>query len=243
MKTELLGKEIYLVRSKRKSIGIEIKADGKIVVKAPRDVPMNILEQILKKKMNWIESKQDEMIKYRETIPVRKYESGEVFLFLGNHVKVLWEESKVRSIKGIQFSSIDEINKNKLLRLEFPSDMVLSADRAKDLLEAAYVKLSQIILYERVQYYMQIMQVKPNEVRIKNQKTRWGSCSSKRNINLNYRLIMAPLEVIDYVVVHELSHLIELNHSKAFWQKVKEVLPDYEAQKNWLKQNGSMLTL
>ena len=83
----------------------------------------------------------------------------------------------------------------------------------------------------------------PDRVRIKDQRSRWGSCSSKRNINLNWRLIMAPDTVMEYVIVHELCHLQVPNHSKTFWALVAHTIPDFHVSKNWLKEHGQMLFL
>lgn len=80
------------------------------------------------------------------------------------------------------------------------------------------------------------------DIRIKDQKTRWGSCSSKRNLNFNWRLIMAPEKVLDYVIIHELSHLQHMDHSAAFWQRVQQVMPDYQIYRKWLKENGRHLS-
>jgi predicted metal-dependent hydrolase len=80
-----------------------------------------------------------------------------------------------------------------------------------------------------------------NQVRIKNQKTMWGSCSSKNNINLNYLLLMAPKGVIDYVIVHELVHTIHRNHSTDFWDSVESIMPEFQEHKRWLKKNGYKL--
>lgn len=92
---------------------------------------------------------------------------------------------------------------------------------------------------ERVRYYAEIMKVSYGRITIRNQKTRWGSCSGKGNLNFNCLLMLAPEKVIDYVVVHELCHLIEMNHSKAFWEQVERVMPDYKVQKQWLKDHGN----
>lgn len=85
--------------------------------------------------------------------------------------------------------------------------------------------------------------LRPMKVRIKDQKSRWGSCSSKKNVNLNWRLIMAPETVLDYVIVHELCHLQFLNHSKVFWYLVASFIPDFQTQKSWLKKYGPQLLL
>lgn len=94
------------------------------------------------------------------------------------------------------------------------------------------------VLPERVRYYAQIMGVQYGRITVRNQKTRWGSCSSKGNLNFNCLLMLTPPEVQDYVVVHELAHRIEMNHSPAFWAEVEKILPDYRKQKKWLRDNG-----
>ena len=96
---------------------------------------------------------------------------------------------------------------------------------------------------ERVRFYYAITNLKYHKIKISNAKKRWGSCSSQGNLNFSWRLIMAPLEVIDYVVVHELVHLEEKNHANRFWNKVEKILPDYKIQKKWLKENGHNLKL
>lgn len=95
---------------------------------------------------------------------------------------------------------------------------------------------------QRVEYFSEIMGVDYGRITIRNQKTRWGSCSAKGNLNFNCLLMLMPTEVIDYVVVHELCHLKEMNHSNAFWREVKQVLPDYRKQVKWLKDEGYKFT-
>lgn len=94
---------------------------------------------------------------------------------------------------------------------------------------------------ERVRYYAERLHVTYGRITIRNQKTRWGSCSSKGNLNFNCLLMLAPPEVLDYVVVHELCHRMEMNHSKRFWSLVETVLPDYREQEKWLKGEGAVL--
>ena len=104
--------------------------------------------------------------------------------------------------------------------------------------ERAHEKIS-----ERVRMYSSMRGFSYNKINITNAKKRWASCSHKRNLNFSWRLIMAPLPVIDYVVVHELVHLEEKNHSKNFWNKVKMLIPDYQKHKEWLKKNGHLLRI
>ncbi len=106
-----------------------------------------------------------------------------------------------------------------------------------------YRKRAREVFTERLGHFAAIMNLKYNRLRVKDQKTRWGSCSRKGNINLNWRLILAPSSVIDYVIIHELLHLKHMNHSADFWKDLAGFLPDYKLQRNWLKENGKKLTL
>lgn len=100
------------------------------------------------------------------------------------------------------------------------------------------------VIPERVEYFTKVIGVTYGKITVRNQKTRWGSCSSKGNLNFNCLLMLAPPEVLDYVVVHELCHRKQMNHSKAFWLEVEKVLPDYKEARKWLKEEGSqMITL
>ena len=100
------------------------------------------------------------------------------------------------------------------------------------------------VIPARVEYFARVIGVTYGKITIRNQKTRWGSCSSKGNLNFNCLLMLAPPEVLDYVVVHELCHRKQMNHSKAFWSEVEKVLPDYKEARKWLKEEGSqMITL
>ena len=102
---------------------------------------------------------------------------------------------------------------------------------------------ARVYIPERVAYYAPIVGVKYGRITIRNQKTRWGSCSSKGNLNFNCLLMLAPKEVLDYVVVHELCHRKEMNHSAAFWNEVAKVIPNYKQSVKWLKTEGRMLIM
>ena len=104
-----------------------------------------------------------------------------------------------------------------------------------------YSELARDIFTRKAAWYARIMGVTYGRISIREQKTRWGSCSSKGNLNFNWRLIFAPPEVLDYVVVHELAHRKEMNHSKAFYAIVESIMPDYRKWKKWLKKNGGTL--
>ncbi len=105
------------------------------------------------------------------------------------------------------------------------------------------LKLARQVISEKVAYYARLMGVTYRRVTIRKQKTRWGSCSREGNLSFNCLLMMAPPEVLDYVVVHELSHRLEMNHSSRFWAQVEKVIPDYRKPRKWLKEHGGRLML
>lgn len=128
---------------------------------------------------------------------------------------------------------IDEIKKKKA-EYELYAPSALTKDEIHELANKALEYIP-----ERVAYFAKLIGVSFGRITIRNQKTRWGSCSSKGNLNFNCLLMLMPPEVIDYVVVHELCHRKEMNHSKAFWSEVEKVLPEYKTQVKWLKDEGS----
>ena len=133
---------------------------------------------------------------------------------------------------------IEKIKKTKE-RLEAESTEKLTREKVIALAEEALK-----VIPERVEYFAKVIGVTYGKITVRNQKTRWGSCSSKGNLNFNCLLMLAPPEVLDYVVVHELCHRKQMNHSKAFWLEVEKVLPDYKEVRKWLKEEGSqMITL
>ena len=110
-------------------------------------------------------------------------------------------------------------------------------------LEAIYRKAAREYFPKRVSHYAHILGVTYGKISIRDQKTRWGSCSSEGNLSFNWRLILAPPDVLDYVVIHELCHRKEMNHSKEFWTLVESLMPDYKERRKWLRENGKNLTL
>lgn len=130
------------------------------------------------------------------------------------------------------------------IRLKDAAPQTLQKDKSdyEKRLEAPYRQAAKEYIPKRVRFYADILQVDYGKITIRDQKTRWGSCSSSGNLNFNWRLILAPPKVLDYVVIHELCHRKEMNHSTRFWQYVESIMPDYKEQRKWLKDNGSSLS-
>ncbi len=147
---------------------------------------------------------------------------------------------KIKEVRSLYFKL--ELDSNKFM--VYINSGILKEKREviiKDNLEKFYKEKAVKVLKERTDYYSNILKVAPKNIVIKNQKTLWGSCSSKGNINYNYKIVMAPLKILDYIVVHELCHLVHMNHSKDFWQLVESIIPDFKERRNWLKENGYKL--
>ena len=159
----------------------------------------------------------------------------------------------VRAPRSVSEKDIEEILKKKEAWISKHIEKIketkerFEAEPTEKLTREKVIALAEEALKgipERVEYFAKVIGVTYGKITIRNQKTRWGSCSSKGNLNFNCLLMLAPPEVLDYVVVHELCHRKQMNHSKAFWLEVEKVLPDYKEARKWLKEEGSqMITL
>ena len=179
---------IEVIRSKRKTLAIEIRPDMRVVVRAPEKIPQNEIMKFVEEKQNWI--------------------------------------------------------KKHLVQMYFKAEEIKKQKKEPALTNADIEKLCQkalSVIPDKVKYYAEIMGVTYGRITIRNQKTRWGSCSSKGNLNFNCLLMLMPDKVLDYVVVHELWHLKQMNHSKKFWKEVERYMPDYKNYKKWLNENGGAL--
>lgn len=179
--------EITLIRSRRKSLAIEITPELQVVVRAPARMPVREINAFVQEKDDWIRA----------------------------HLQQMAEKKRLR---------------------EQYREQALSKEELQELATQAMKLIPQ-----KVHYYAQIIGVTYGRITIRNQRTRWGSCSGKGNLNFNCLLLLMPEEVLDYVVVHELCHRKEMNHSTRFWEEVEKILPDYRQRRKWLKDNGGRI--
>lgn len=215
-----------LVRSRRRSIGLQISHDGKLTVRAPHHIPENELHSILAKKGGWIQKKKELALRRNgERIP-RQFKSGERFYFLGKKIPLfVLPGTKGVNLEGARlFCGPETENKELLLR-------------------QWYLKQAKIVFLERCDYYAALMGVSTPTISIGGAKTRWGSCSPTGKLRFCFRLVMAPLSVIDCVVVHELVHLKIRNHSAAFYKEMGNWFPQYGKIDLWLRKNSHLLDL
>lgn len=171
-----------IIKSSRETIAVEVRQDGSVLVRAPRNCPQSRIDTFLKEKQAWVLAKV--------------------------------EEQKEKEADSMKIQPLSE------------AEQRLYRDKAREIFE------------QKVSYYAQMMGVSYGRIAIRDQKTRWGSCSGEGNLNFNWRLIFAPAGVLDYVVVHELAHRKEMNHSPRFWKVVEDTMPEYRKYQKWLKENG-----
>lgn len=231
------GRELkyILKRSGRKSVGISIDRTGLVKVAGPYGVPENYIRQVILKKASWILEKLRQLENRAVSCNTPKsMVPGEQFRFLGREYTLMLEEKA-----GLKKSTVRLEGENIVLSHNGTFD----SEKLRDSLKLWYVAQFKQTVENCVPGYASVLKVQPHKITVKEQKTRWGSCSSKGNINLNWKLIMARPDVLEYVVVHELCHMREMNHSARFWKLVESIFPGYKECRAWLKQNGGLLTI
>lgn len=216
-----------IIKSKRKTLSIRIEEDGSVVVKAPSFLTEKEIEQFVIKKQEWILVHMKDILEQKKLKKEIRFESGTVLPYQG--------EDLILEVLPVEPGKKTEIIRTK--KHLFVCTEQTQSHEIHQILMEWYLEEAKKELAERLTYYAKIMSLTPAKLTLRDAKTRWGSCSSKGNIMLNWRLILTPPDVIDYVIVHELCHLKEMNHSKAFWELVEEVIPDYKIRRKWLKEH------
>lgn len=219
--------EFDLAFSNRKTIKISVEAPDVITVIAPKGVPKQVVIDSVKNKSPWI-LKRLYLIKNAPAKKMHEFISGESFLYLGSEIFLEIKENKV--IKKPKVNLID-----KSLVVELPE---AEKNIIRDAIEKWYREQTLERAIDRVEYFNHYFKTSPNSIKAKQQKRRWASCTYKDDILFNWRCIMAKEEVFDYIVVHEMCHMVHKNHSIDFWKLVQEILPDYKLRKEWLTENG-----
>lgn len=216
-----------IIFSKRKTLSIIVERDRSVVVRAPLNTSEKLIEREVNKRKRLLLKKIVHNQKYPFPKPAKEFVSGETLMFLGKNYKLHVSDGVEN---GVSFDNKFFINK-------------ADQKKANKLLKEWYVRSATEIVVPKAMEIAKQLGVAYRKINILDLKYRWGSCTPKDNIHFNWRLIKAPMTVIEYIIVHELTHLLEANHTPEFWNRVAAMQPNYLKAKNWLKENGHELEI
>jgi len=217
----------HLIRSRRRTIALIIQPDGTLTVRAPLRMSDVHIQEFVQNHGEWICEKQAQ-VKASPPPPKKHFVDGETYLYLGKEYPL--------TIVAHQRPALTFSSHKFQLGNPDPS-------KAREVFIRWYKAQALRVISGRVAFQAKQNNFSYRRIRISSARTRWGSCSINGTLSFTWRLVLAPMEVLDYVVVHELVHTLIKNHSTRFWQKVAEILPEYKTHTHWLKQNGKYLTL
>ena len=227
--------QVEVVRTARKK-SVSIQLDGKLVrCRVPHRLSDRRVRQLIEEKTPWIERKLQQLAE-RPKQAARQFVTGELVTYLG-------QDCRLQIAEGTpQFAVL----KGNCLMVTADTEENLEEDRQatlKAILQNWYQQQADAHLRARTQALASAIGVQPASIRVKPYKARWGSCSIAREISYNWKLIFAPPHIIDYVVIHELCHILEHNHSAAFWAHVARYVPQWKDCRKWLRTHGHTLDL
>ncbi len=212
-----------IIRSNRKTLSVSIDHFGRVTVRAPKRCGDERIFRFLQEKEEWINRHVEQRKGAGMALPSENLENFS-FLLLGKLCVIHLTNEKI-----IRFQSGENGEERALF---------VPKEKAKERIQKWLKENAKRIFLSVAESWAKEMQVQFSSVKITSAKTRWGSCSGKNDIHFTFRLLYAPKSVVDYVVVHELAHVKEKNHSKNFWAVVKEYIPDYKEKRKWLKNHG-----
>jgi len=226
--------EFEIKRSqRRKTLCLQIR-EGQVQVIVPTRTPERQIKALLDKHTPWIHKKLREQAARPAATP-KAYVHGEIYTYLG-------EDHRLQIIEGPHWPA-ERIDSDLVVTV--PASLADGVREAKvrDRLYEWYRQSALEELQARTECYSRRLGAAPTSVKVKSYKRRWGSCSAGGEISYNWRLIIAPGPVVDYVAAHEVAHLVQHNHSPDFWRLVEELMPDYRHQQAWLNKNGATLAI
>lgn len=231
MKRRVERTEYLLIQSVRSSIRLSVSESGEVRVYAPKSMRLRDIDAFVRAHRADVEQMEQRAARRRQLFEAgHPLEDGAKLLVLGREVtlRVARSERRRARLEGGE------------LRLESPQ-----TDRAslRALIRQALSAEEVALIRQHIAAHAPALDVRPGRIAIREQKSRWGSCSDRGNLNFNWKLMLAPPEALEYVVVHELCHLIEFNHSPRFWKLVESRMPEYRAAQKWLKDNGNKLNI
>jgi predicted metal-dependent hydrolase len=213
-----------IIRTKRKTLALIVEQDGSLTVRAPLHTSQAAIDGFVRMQQDWIKRRQE--LACRSYNPLR-YTEGETFLYLGKRYPLRY---------------VDRQKQPLVLKDAFLLDKKW-VPKASQAFTIWYKSQARQVIEEHLARTASQLGLRYQKLRISSARTRWGSCSSRGTLSFSWRLVMAPPDVIQYIIVHELVHLQEPNHSPKFWERVRQIIPDYAACRRWLNQHGKALTL
>lgn len=230
--------ELSLNRSRRKTLCIHIHKTGGVEVRAPFITPLREIDAFIQQKSCWIQKKIRELRRFQRLVNNRQYVHGQEFFFLGKAHRLIIHAGDHPGCR-ITFNGHQWI-----VEVDRGIGESLRVLNIKESLIEWYRNQAKEILGARIFHFARLLGVSPEHVLIRTQRHMWGSCNhSKKSIHLNWQIILSPMAIIDYVIVHELFHLRVPNHSHRFWDLVAKIIPDYRDRRRWLKENWHKLVL
>lgn len=221
-----------IVRSNRKkTVAIHVGLDV-VTVRAPQRLAEEKINSIVWKKARWISEQQKKVNQENQIHPPKEYVSGESFPYQGNQYFL----EVIRSENGL-YTKCYLMNGRLQVEIGKSLQGKNAANAIKEALTCWYREQATRLINERLPYLSRQLGRAPAAIRIKDQKRRWGSCSHTGMVCFNWKIIMAPVSVLDYLIVHELCHLFRPDHSAAFWEKVQTIIPDYKEKRKWLRDH------
>ena len=217
-----------IIRSRRRTLSVQVERDGSVTVRAPMRASDKAIRSFVGEHAEWIARRQRRAQERLAAWPPRRFTEGEAFLYLGNAYPL--------HIDGSASKPLTFDNERFTLAASH-------AGKGREAFERWYRGQAAGIIGEAAEHYAKRSGIEYARVKITGARRRWGSCSVGGNLCFTWRLAMAPLEAIDYVVAHELAHMRHRDHSRAFWGTVERMLPDYKVRRRWLRDNEHMLTL
>lgn len=215
-----------LIRSKRKTLALVIKPDGSLLVRAPMRASKTAIEDFIEKNRAWIEKHRAKALATLPPAP-KQYIRGERFPYLGTTYPLEVVEGQ-----------------REPLRLDGTFKLAIAHQNdAARVFESWYRQHARQIISARVEFFARQYDFQYKGIRITSARTRWGSCSATGSLSFSWRLVLAPLVAVDYVVVHELVHTVFHNHSKQFWRRVGTIMPEYPEHRKWLQEHGRQILL
>lgn len=228
IRIERRASRVVFGRRRREGLRLTVENDGSLKVTAPPRVPLALVEEFVLAHATWIEGQQEKVRAALEANPPKRLEEGERFRFFGVERRLVFENAVSRRAR------VDIVEDELIVTL---AETERSPESIRKALAKFFDTQARLHITERVAHFSRQMGIGPSGLSFRGQKTRWGSCSSSGHISFNWKLVFAPEEVIDYVIVHELAHLVHANHSDKFWDLVKAHDPEYRRHRRWLKDH------